>query len=284
MDVLTGPCKAFAKVLEDLSRLGGITGLNILHPDYSPNNKLFKFVVIVMVSYVFVVINTCNAESGDFVATVFRLVNFGQYVQVGPDESTSAAQSSKLIKLSKFQGCMKIYMFVYHRRTQILQLSNSFHAIYHRNMEHQQRREILDRFVGLSRFSWIVIRNLYLTICPLIGLSPLVVGFLLQRRILPFGLIVPFVDPSSYSGTIVNYIYNLIFIFISTPGLAASEAFYVMHVALGVGHLHMMMGMLRDLQELLQKKQQDARGDVELEKLIEVRLKELIYEHQDHFR
>lgn len=83
MDVLTGPCKAFAKVLEDLSLLGGITGLNILHPDYSPNNRLFKVVVTVMVSYIFVVINTCNEESGDFVATVFRLVNFGQYVQVG---------------------------------------------------------------------------------------------------------------------------------------------------------------------------------------------------------
>lgn len=187
--------------------------------------------------------------------------------------------------LCQFQGCMKIYMFVYHRRTQILKLSNSFHAIYDRNVQHQQRREILERFVALSRFSWIVIRNLYLTICPLIGLSPLVVGVLIQRRILPFGLIVPFVDPSTYSGSVINYIYNVLFIFISTPGLAASEAFYVIHVVLGVGHLHMMMDMLRDLQELLQKKKKEEASDsAELEAQIEVRLKELIYEHQDHMR
>lgn len=81
MDVLAGPCVIFGKVIKKLSCLVKVIGLNVLHPDYTANNKCLKFTIFSMIIYIFATLHTFNVAE-DFVATVFCLATFGNYSQV----------------------------------------------------------------------------------------------------------------------------------------------------------------------------------------------------------
>lgn len=85
MDVLTGPCVEFGKVIKMLSGLVKVIGLSVFHPDYNPNNKWLKLAIFAMTIYIFATIHTFNIAE-DFVATVFCLATFGNYVQVVNNE------------------------------------------------------------------------------------------------------------------------------------------------------------------------------------------------------
>lgn len=181
-----------------------------------------------------------------------------------------------------FQAVMKIYVFLF-RRPKILQLSNKFHAIYLRNSGDPRRKLTLDRFVSYTTRAYTVLRNLYAVVAALIGFCPLIAGILLEKRILPFGLFLPFMDHKRSPGFEMNYAYSLLMITLGIPGLAASETYFVIHVILGIAHLTMMIAMLDELNEVLQKKNL-IRWDYQIEMEIERRIKDVINEHQDHFK
>lgn len=177
---------------------------------------------------------------------------------------------------------MKIYVYLF-RRPEILQLSHKFHAIYLRSSGDPKRKLILDRFVSYTTRAYFLIRNLYIFVAALIGFCPLIAGILLERRILPFGLFLPFIDHKSSPGYEINYAYLIWTITLCIPGLAASEAYFVMLVILGIGHLTMMIGMLDELNGVLKLKN-STRGVYQLEMEVERRIKDIILEHQDHYK
>lgn len=82
MNVLNGHCKILGALIEKMSSMCYVIGLNIMHPDYQISNPRLKMSLCLVVSYLIVSIYTFLEVYGDYVATVFCLVTLGLYTQV----------------------------------------------------------------------------------------------------------------------------------------------------------------------------------------------------------
>uniref|UniRef100_A0A1W7R6N7 Putative odorant receptor n=1 Tax=Aedes albopictus TaxID=7160 RepID=A0A1W7R6N7_AEDAL len=60
----------------------------------------------------------------------------------------------------------------------------------------------------------------------LTGFLPLAVYLWTGNKILPFGVVIPFVDPETPDGYQMNYMYQVSFMLWTPPGLIASQSFY----------------------------------------------------------
>lgn len=168
------------------------------------------------------------------------------------------------------------------RRIRILELTHHFHEIYQRNVNHFQRKIILDQYV---RYSWTAFRAIkvlnfvagFFLVC-----TPLITGVALGGRMLPFGFYLPYLDHTGTPGYELNYLYMVVLIWLAIHGISASDGYFVLHIFLGMGHLAMISQMVRDLNKLLQEKVYHKSAS--LEEKIEVRIKEILFEHQEHFR
>lgn len=176
---------------------------------------------------------------------------------------------------------MKIYVFIDHR-IRILELTHHFHEIYRRNVDHFHRKLILDRYVRYSWTAFRAIKLLNFSAGFLLSAAPLPMSYLARERVLPFGFFLPVLDHTRSPGFEINYLYMLLLIYLAVHGLAASDGYFVLHIFLSMGHLSMMTNMVEDLNTLLQEKNYHKTGI--LEEKIEMRIKGIIFEHQEHFR
>ncbi|XP_065088818.1 putative odorant receptor 83c [Ochlerotatus camptorhynchus] len=60
----------------------------------------------------------------------------------------------------------------------------------------------------------------------LTGILPLVVYLWNGDKILPFGIVIPFINPETTDGYELNYLYQVSYMFWAPPGLTASQNFY----------------------------------------------------------
>lgn len=142
--------------------------------------------------------------------------------------------------------------------------------------------QVLDRSVKHCQIAFRAIKFLYFTAIVTLSLAPLIVGILLGERILPIGIYLPYSDPSKSPGFEISYLLSVYMIFLGLRGLTSPESYFVVHVILGIGHLNMIMQMMDELNVVVQTKTLDPSPKLERE--IEARIKDIVYEHQEHLR
>lgn len=175
---------------------------------------------------------------------------------------------------------VKLHVFLGHRQS-LLQLLQTFQDIYSRAMQ-QERKRVLDKFLGYSWFAYRAIRTLYFVAVSLLCVGPLIVGYIVRERNLPMALYIPYLDPTTRPGFEINYIMIVYLLYLAMSGLTASESFFVLNILLGISHLTMMNGMVDALSEFLRTNCHERGPD--LQTRIAARIKEIIYEHQEHLR
>lgn len=176
---------------------------------------------------------------------------------------------------------MKIYVFVVNRPVS-LEISRQFHAIYFRHQDRPWRKHILDRFVRYCCATFSILKYLYFSVGTLFGLCPLIIGIVLQERLLPFGFFLPYFDHTTNPGFEINYVFSMLMVYLAVHGLAASETYFVQNIILGIGHMQMMLEMLNELNEQLGRV--EMRRSFKLDSEIEMKIKEVIFEHQEHMK
>uniref|UniRef100_A0A182S5C0 Uncharacterized protein n=1 Tax=Anopheles funestus TaxID=62324 RepID=A0A182S5C0_ANOFN len=83
------------------------------------------------------------------------------------------------------------------------------------------------------------------------GILPIGIYLMTGERVLPYGVVLPFIDPSSQTGYELNYIYQVSCIIWTPPGLVASECM-IFALVLNICIQYDILGVqLQDLDELI---------------------------------
>lgn len=260
--IYDGQCKSLGLLLRQFSDLGGVAGMNIFDPGYSPfSSPKFRLFVATYALYCYMTFYSLAQVlgTGDFMLTAFWFVPLGYLVQT----------------LTK----IPVYFF---GRSTLLDLCQQFHDIYARNMENVGRIRILERFLSYSATAMQAMMWLYYTAGVLVIVVPLTLSIVLGKPILPFGLYLPHLDPLTSPGFQLNYIALTYMMYLVNNGYVATESYFVMNIFLGMGHLDMLSEMVESLNGLLQTK--NLKSNAKLETAIEDRIKEIIFEHVAHRR
>lgn len=174
---------------------------------------------------------------------------------------------------SLFQSLVKIPMFLVNSE-KFIQLTNKFHELYLRNKDHPRRKHALDKYLKYSWISYKVMVCLYYLAGVLLSTVPLIIGYLIGARVLPFGIFLPYVDHTSSPGFEINYAFSVYMCYLAMRGWIASESYIVLHIFLGMGHLNMIEVLIDDLNEQL-------NSTINLtEQKIQGHIREIIFEHQ----
>jgi hypothetical protein len=117
-------------------------------------------------------------------------------------------------------------------------------------------------------------RYLYICCFALTLIYPLLASVITNERTLPFGFILPWIEPYGNPGFFLNFAHHILQVFYVAIGVIVSDIIYVHCIILAMGNMTIMKLMLDDLNE--QSHQNDA------EKLEEVseNLMKIIEMHQ----
>jgi hypothetical protein len=118
-------------------------------------------------------------------------------------------------------------------------------------------------------------RYLYICCFALTLIYPLLASVITNERTLPFGFILPWMEPYGNPGFFLNFVHHTLQVFYVGIGVIVSDLIYVHCIILAIGNMTIMKLMLDDLNE--QSHQNDAE---KLEKISE-NLMKIIEMHQN---
>jgi hypothetical protein len=131
--------------------------------------------------------------------------------------------------------------------------------------EYAQRSFILNK----------AIRYLYICCCASTLIYPLLVSVITNERTLPFGFILPWIEPYGNPGFFLNCAHHCLQVFYVGLGMIVSDLMYVHCIILAMGNMTIMKLMLDDLNE------QSHQNDAEKLEKVSKNLMKIIEMHQN---
>ncbi|XP_052871773.1 uncharacterized protein LOC128277363 [Anopheles cruzii] len=172
------------------------------------------------------------------------------------------------------QALVKIIFFVF-KRSRVLDL-NEVNLRYYKTMLHESERvrRVICENITLS---YIVVKGtfyIYLAFVVASLVIPGLASFFLPERILPFGFILPFVDPDSFVGYVLNYCSQSIAAYYYWRISAGSDCTIVFNLLTASGQLDGLMTLIDELNDQLESGEAPAA--------IRKKIVKIIQQHQYH--
>lgn len=245
-------CYRFGDLMYTTSDLLRPYGVHVLHPDYKVQSFSLVLTCTQVFCYILLTITTlCTAS--DFIEIAFCLTTFGQYLQ----------------------GVFKIFLHIAFRAWMI-DMPKQFHDLYTRYMTEVDYKAILDHHVEYCWAAFRVIKISYFSTGLFMVIRPA-----LQRiydsdsRILPLQVFLPYLDPTTFPGYELHYVYHSAFLILAISGFSFSDTYFVSLMVVARAHVKVIIRMLKDLDRVLLEFPEDR---VDQEK----RLKRICLEQQLH--
>ncbi|XP_055522547.1 odorant receptor 67d-like [Wyeomyia smithii] len=141
----------------------------------------------------------------------------------------------------------------------------------HRNASTGQRvQNILNSFVKLLKQAVVTYSVMFLGGCIMSAMLPIIVYLWSGEAILPFGIILPFVDSASQTGYIYNYIYQVLCIMYFPPQIATSQNMYFMLVFNICIEYELLMLKLAELDQMISNNSESNLNELIHDKLVEI--------------
>ncbi|XP_053699222.1 putative odorant receptor 83c [Sabethes cyaneus] len=134
----------------------------------------------------------------------------------------------------------------------------------------QQEQNILNRFIKLLKQAVLIYTGMFVGGCVMAGLLPLAIYLWNGEVLLPYGIILPFVDPATRLGYQINYIYQIFCILYFPPEIAATQNMYFVLVFNICIEYDMLMLKLNELDKLIFNNKDGRLNDTIHEKLADI--------------
>lgn len=202
---MSGSYQKLSEIFQNLNSDAAVLGFDFLTPNYKLWNMRFIGIVMFMTSYLFVSIYCFKIYSDDLIKFVFCGVTFGFLVKGAIQMYYDFSERYMLVELVNDAG--KVFKFASHLGTElddILVKDCSYLTIVNK------MTKLLFYFVGSSTLFY-----------------PVVSKIVFDELLLPYGFELPFVEPFSLFGYILNYIYSGMCSVICSFGFVISDSFIV---------------------------------------------------------
>lgn len=238
-------------LIDKINKRASIIGMNIFNADFTIFTFNFIFFCIIDMSFFMFVCAYCFVlYSGSLEKTIFCAVTVGFLVK----------------------AAVKIVTFVI-KRPKINQLMKEVEKFHEIGPSHEFE-EIFFRNARYLRYATIFIDILFSAVGILTILNPLPVKILTGELVLPYGFELPFIDPFSWVGYTLNYLYSAHNSFFCVIGFTCSEGVCATSIIPLFAVYEAMMKMMDKMEEF-----DDIEDEEEMEKRKKM-LKEIIQIHQ----
>ncbi|XP_058127669.1 putative odorant receptor 83c [Anopheles ziemanni] len=189
----------FDKLIQRQRYLLKLLGLDSYDPNYRPN---IRTAVVLCLAALYVVISMYDLVhfSDDLFNFVYVLITFF-FATIG------------IGRLTVYLSCGDALQFL---------LAETYRT-YRMVREDEREQRILCWYTNIYRWAAGIYARIFLASCIMMGLGPLVRFLVTGEQVLPFGVVLPFVDSNSGLGYVLNYLYQLSCIVWTGPGLVASH-------------------------------------------------------------
>lgn len=223
------------KSLKVASFFGGFIGCDIYNPNFTRTNILFIILIIDLIFYLSISIYNIYLFRDDFVRMIFCIATLGM----------------------GFQGIAKLYAFII-RRNDVLKLSSMAES-FHQNSKNLKNKNSFENailnFAHVASFLTIIfiLCGVAIIICP--GIIYLITN----KRVLHFGFILPWIDPESIHGYILNFLYQSLQTYIVIINLICINGFLLWYIFNAFGQYECLIMLLEQLDEFAMKDQRDSQ-------------------------
>lgn len=176
-----------------------------------------------------------------------------------------------------FQSLVKLHVFL-GKLNEVLDLGREFHEIYRRNRDRENQIKVLDKWLSYADLAHRIMKYIYHSAEFVLVVIPIGLLFFGVRMAIS-GITFPYIDPRSSPGFEVNLLFACYMFHLTTNGLTASDSVIVVYELLGMGHLKMIQGMVKELGEILNRK--DAEDN---EEEIDNQIRRILIEHETQLR
>lgn len=161
---------------------------------------------------------------------------------------------------------------------EVLDLGREFHEIYRRNRDSENHIKVLDKWLSYADLAHRIMKYIYHSAEFVLVVIPIVLLFC-GIRIAISGIMFPYFDPWSSPGFEVNLLFAGYMFHLTTNGLTASDSTIAVYELLGMGHVRMIQGMVRELSVILNRK-----GSEHNEGEIDNQIRRILMEHETQLR
>ncbi|XP_035917717.1 odorant receptor 22c-like [Anopheles stephensi] len=123
---------------------------------------------------------------------------------------------------------------------------------YHRAVRDKRQSAILARYTGIFWRGVMLYSLMFLVGVVIASVGPALLFLYSGKKILPFGVYLPFVDPNSGTGYELNYLYQMSCILWTPPGLTATQNIYFAFILNICIQYDVLQLQLADLNQLIQ--------------------------------
>jgi hypothetical protein len=247
---MLNPLQVFKNISKKLNSRGLFFGVNALDEDYTIFNLRIVPLTFNLISFAFVISYNFKINSDDLEKFVFCFVTFCLLIKAAL-KMTSFLGFHKELKLL-IKNCEKVYQTLEKYDTENILAKNTVYLGYITNTMF-----VLYSCAGITSI-------LYPFVLKLIG----------KELMLPYGFQLPFIEPFSVVGFILNYLYSCLCCFNCVGGFSVSDMMFALTVFPFVGGYQMLIKMIKDLNTL-----DNVKDEEEMEKREEL-LHEIIQLHQ----
>ncbi|XP_058127668.1 putative odorant receptor 83c [Anopheles ziemanni] len=188
----------FDKLIQRLRYLLKLLGLDSYDPSYRPN---IRTVIVLCLAALYMMISMYDLVhfSDDLFNFVYVLITFF-FATIGIGRTTIYLSSGEALQF----------------------LLAETYRTYREVREDEREQRILCWYTNIYRWAVDTYARTFLVTSIIMGLGPLINFLVTGEQVLPFGVVLPFVDSNSGLGYVLNYLYQLSCILWTGPGLMSS--------------------------------------------------------------
>lgn len=174
------------------------------------------------------------------------------------------------------QGVFKIFQHIYYRPWMV-DMPRQVHDLYTRCIKDVAYKQIMDDHVEYCWLAFKLIKFSYFSVGLFMVIRPAMQRILMDSRILPLQVFLPYLNPTTFPGYELHYAYHSMFLILAISGFSFSDTYFVSLMMMARAQLKVIMQMLRDLDTALLDEPEDRNGH-------ERRLKRICQEQQFHIQ
>lgn len=174
---------------------------------------------------------------------------------------------------------MKLYINLYCREW-VFEVPRLFQETYDRCQRNIRLKRILDAHV---EYSWRIFRFtkfLLYFVVSFLAVSPLVLRVFTGIRVLPIGILIPFVNVTESPGYELNYVNNLFSCILAMRGFTCSNSYFLTLLVTARAQVKVLAEMLQQLEDFEAPEQTKRKDSLEINK----KLQRIVQEQQFHLQ
>ena len=226
------------EIMEFALKWGRLIGAGLLDQDYKTANKTIIFVVLLLILTCTINIYDIYLFREDVIRCVFCLLTFSAGIQ-------------------SFAKC---YTFLW-MRNNILNLRKQSEK-FHEHFSSLKSSKIFEEKFMIAAHVIAGLSVLYITAFILIAIYPIIFYFIMNERILHFGIELPLIDwKNSWIGYGINFGYQILIVSIFFCGSIVSLCIIICFMTSGIGQFDVLDILLDELNELAIKNDKGEKND-----------------------